>query len=403
VTITKGVILAAGEGKRMSPLTEIRPKVMLPIANKPIIEHLLTEMIKAGIRDFVFIVGYHDERIREYFSDGSQWGVQIQYSYQRKQQGTADALRIAKQYFDNDFLAVNGDVIIDSLDIQQIMAQPGNVMSVIDLPDITELGVIEGLEGRVLRVHEKVENPPTHLANAGLYRFTPDIFEAIEKTEKSIRGEYELTDSIQILINEGKPVNYQVIGFWPAIEHPWDLLVVNERLLNSLEPMSYAELEPHTTIKGSVSIGKGTIIRSGSYIIGPVIIGQNCDIGPNCVIRAGTSIGNNCNIGSSIEIQNSIIMSDTDISHLSFIDTSVIGEKCSLGAGTKISNLRISTHNVFIKGIDTHFRTLGAIIGDEVQTGINSSISAGTLVGNNTHIGPEALVQGVIAPGSTIL
>jgi UDP-N-acetylglucosamine diphosphorylase/glucosamine-1-phosphate N-acetyltransferase len=403
LSITKAIILAAGEGQRMSPLTETRPKVMLPIANKPILEHLLIEMKKAGIREFVFVVGYHDERIRSYFGDGADWDVHIQYCNQRKQEGTADALKTAQRFFDDSFLVANGDIIIDSRDIQLVMSQTGNVMSVIELRDIAGLGVIEGLAGQVLKVHEKVEHPPSHLANAGLYLFTPEINSALEKTEKSRRGEYEITDSLQILIDSGIHVAYQVIGFWPHMGYPWDLLQVNARFLASMEPSCHAEIEAKTTLKGAVSIGKGTLIRSGSYIVGPVVIGQNCDIGPNCFIRAATSIGDNCHIGSSVEVKNCIIMSGTKIPHLNYIGDSIIGENCNLGAGTKIANLKLDKHNIDIDGIDTHMRTLGAIIGDNVQTGINSSINAGTLIGNNTFIGPGAFARGVISPGSKIL
>ncbi len=130
MSITKAVILAAGEGNRMRPLTYTRPKVMLPIANKPILEHLLIEMKQAGIQDFIFIVGYHDEQIRNYFGNGSQWDVNIQYSNQRKQLGTADALRMVESFIGESFLMANGDIIINRREIQRLTAQSGNAMSV---------------------------------------------------------------------------------------------------------------------------------------------------------------------------------------------------------------------------------------------------------------------------------
>ncbi|HEX7475963.1 MAG TPA: bifunctional sugar-1-phosphate nucleotidylyltransferase/acetyltransferase [Dehalococcoidales bacterium] len=402
MNITKAVILAAGEGNRMRPLTYTRPKVMLPIANKPILEHLMIEMKKAGVREFVFIVGYHDDQIRNYFSDGGPWDVQIQYCDQRRQQGTADALKMAKGLFDERFLVANGDVIINCQDIQLVMSHPGNVISAIELPGVAGLGVIESREGQVLKIHEKLDNPPSHLVNAGLYVLTPDIFDAIEKTEKSPRGEYDITDSIQIMIDGGNPMVYQEIGFWPFLDYPWDLLNVNERFLARMDPHRYVEIEDNATLKGAVSIGKGTVVRSGSYIIGPVIIGQNCDIGPNCFIRSTSAIGNNCHIGAAVEIENSIIMSGTKIPHLSYVGDSVIGENCNLGAGTKIANLILDKGNIIVNDVDTHRRKLGAIIGDNVQTGINSSVNVGALVGNGAFVGPGAFAQGTISPGSKI-
>jgi UDP-N-acetylglucosamine diphosphorylase/glucosamine-1-phosphate N-acetyltransferase len=402
MNITKAVVLAAGEGSRMRPLTYTRPKVMLPIANKPILEYLITEMRQAGISEFVFIVGYHDEQIRDYFGNGAGWGVDIQYFNQRAQKGTADALRQVQGFVKDSFIMINGDVIINRQDIQRLYQQDGSVMSVIELPDVTGMGVIEVEQGKVTRIYEKSANPPTNMANAGLYLFTPDIFEAIEKTGKSPRDEYEITDSIQVLIDDSKIVSYLVINEWMDLTYPWHLLLANEKQLASLEPRCTGEIEPNVVMKGAVSIGQGTVVRSGSYIVGPVIIGQNCEIGPNCYIRPSTAIGNNCHIGAAVEVKNSIIMSGSKIPHFNYVGDSVIGEHCNLGAGTKIANLKLDKSNIKVNEIDTKRRKLGAIIGDGVQTGINSSINVGTLIGNNSFIGPGALAHGVIAPGSRI-
>ena len=153
-------------------------------------------------------------------------------------------------------------------------------------------------------------------------------------------------------------------------------------------------------MKGLVSIGENTVVRSGSYIVGPTIIGRNCDIGPNCYIRASTSIGDDCHIGTAVEVKNSIIMKGTKIPHHNYVGDSVIGEECNLGAGTKIANLKIDKGNIVVTGIDTKRRKLGAIIGDRVQTGINTSINVGCIIGNDVRIGPGALAHGVISPHS---
>jgi UDP-N-acetylglucosamine diphosphorylase/glucosamine-1-phosphate N-acetyltransferase len=400
--ITTAVILAAGEGSRMRPLTYTRPKVMVPIANKPILEYLLVELRSAGIKEFIFVVGYHDEQIRDYFENGAAWDVEIQYFNQRAQKGTADALRQVQDSLKDRFVVVNGDVIVSQHDVQRMVQRDGNVMSVIELQDVTGMGVIEVNRGKVTRIYEKSSNPPTKMANAGLYLFTPEIFEAIEKTEMSPRGEYEITDSIQILIDNLKTVSYQVINEWLDLSYPWQLLTANEQRLAHQEPKCSGEIEPNVVIKGAVSIGQGTVVRSGSYIVGPVIIGPNCDIGPNCYIRPSTSIAGNCHIGAAVEVKNSIIMSGSKIPHFNYVGDSVIGENCNLGAGTKIANLKLNQSNIKINEIDTKRRKLGAIIGDHVETGINSSINVGTMIGNNTFIGPGALAHGIIAPNSRV-
>lgn len=398
----KAVILAAGEGSRMRPLTYTRPKVMLPVANKPILEHLLIEAVEAGIKEFFFIVGYHDEQVRDYFGNGGRWGVNIEYCTQRKQLGTADALKVVEELVDGNFLMINGDIIVDHADIVKIARKKNNTMSVVEVEDTTDLGLVEVKEDRVIHIHEKVEMPPSNLANAGLYLFTPGIFDAVSRTPKSSRGEHEITASLQLLIDGGQPVSCQKIDYWLDLSYPWDLLSANEALLSKVEAQNLGEVEGNVAIRGTVSIDKGTVVRSGSYIIGPVIIGQDCEIGPNCYIRPHTSIGDGCHIGAASEVKNSIIMKGSKIPHQNYVGDSVIGEGCNLGAGTKIANLRLDKKEVIVARVNTRMRKLGAIIGDGVETGINASINVGSMIGNNTRIGPGAVAHGIISPKSRI-
>jgi bifunctional UDP-N-acetylglucosamine pyrophosphorylase/glucosamine-1-phosphate N-acetyltransferase len=146
---------------------------------------------------------------------------------------------------------------------------------------------------------------------------------------------------------------------------------------------------------------------SGSYIEGPAIIGDDCKIGPNCYIRPYTSIGSGCHIGNACEIKNSIIMDDSNVPHNSYVGDSVIGQNCNLGAGSKVANLRLDKKNIKVvlngKKIDTKRRKLGVIIGDNVQTGINSMMNVGTMIGNDVFIGPGTVVSGEIKPNTKIL
>jgi len=398
----KAVILAAGEGSRMRPLTYTRPKVMLPVANKPIVEHLLVEAREAGVGEFIFIVGYHDEQVRNYFGSGDKWGISIDYCTQRKQLGTADALKMVEALVDGNFIMMNGDIIVDKKDIKSLTNGKYVTMSLAEVGDTEDLGLIELKGDKVARIYEKVGEPPSHLANAGLYLFTPDIFAAISQTSTSPRGEYEITDSLQLLIDQGHHVAYQKIDYWLDPSYPWDLLTANESLLARIEPQNLDEVEENVAIKGTVCIGKGTVVRSGSYIIGPVMIGQDCDIGPNCYIRPHTSIGDGCHIGGAVEVKNSIIMSGTDFPHHNYVGDSIIGEGCNFGAGTKIANLRLDEQAIWVAGKNTRRRKLGTIVGDEVKTGINACINVGSTIGNNTHIGPGAVASGNISPNSKI-
>jgi UDP-N-acetylglucosamine diphosphorylase/glucosamine-1-phosphate N-acetyltransferase len=399
----KAVILAAGEGHRMRPLTANRPKVMLPIASRPILEHLLIEVKEAGIGEFIFVVGYCDKQVRSYFGDGGKWGVKIAYSEQRKQLGTADAIRVAAGVTEGNFLVINGDIIVNRADIKRLMKSTHNTMSVTEVKDPRGLGIVELSKDRVINIHEKSKNPPTLMANTGMYLFTPEIFDAIAKTEKSPRGEYEITDSLQIITGQKEGLRFVEIKSWLDLSYPWDLLRINEVMMAGLESENLGEVEANVTLKNAVVIGKNTVVRSGAYIVGPVIIGEGCEIGPNCFIRPSTTIGNNCHVGAAVEVKNSIIMNGSKVPHLNYVGDSVIGEGCNLGAGTKIANLRLDKQNIRVGGIDTNRRKLGAIIGDNVETGINASINVGSVIGNNTFIGPGAVASGTIFPDSKIL
>lgn len=399
----KAVILAAGEGNRMRPLTYTKPKVMLPLANKPILEHLVIEMKKAGVKDFTIVVGYHAETIRQHFGDGAKWGVSIDYVTQRKQLGTAHAVKMVEGLVKDKFLLANGDVLLKADDIAKILAKDTTTLSLIEAKDTKDLGVVEVTGNKIKAIHEKVEKPPGNLVNAGVYLLTSEIFPAIAKTEKSPRGEYELTDSLQILLGEKHDISWIRIDHWLNLSYPWDLLTANESLMMEIEQQNLGAIEENAVLKGLVSIGKGTVVRAGSYIQGPVIIGENCDVGPNCFIRPGTAIGDNCHIGSAVEIKNSIVMRGSKVPHHNYIGDSIIGEGCNLGAGTKIANLRLDKKDISVGIVETGRRKFGAILGDEVQTGINTSINVGSLIGDHTCIGPGAIVSGVVLPGSTIL
>jgi bifunctional UDP-N-acetylglucosamine pyrophosphorylase/glucosamine-1-phosphate N-acetyltransferase len=328
--------------------------------------------------------------------------VSIDYATQRKQLGTAHAVKMVEGFIKGKFLLANGDVLLKAEDIEKILAKVDIALSLIEAKDTKDLGVVEVAGNKVKAIHEKVANPPSNLVNAGVYLLTAEIFPAIARTEKSPRGEYELTDSLQILLAQGYPMSWVKIDQWLNLSYPWDLLTANESLMAGMEEQRLGIVEENAILKGRVSIGKGTTVRANSYIQGPVVIGENCDIGPNCFIRPSTAIGDNCHIGGAVEVKNSIVMQGSKIPHHNYIGDSIIGEDCNLGAGTKIANLRLDKKDITAGLVDTGRRKFGAIIGDSVQTGINASINVGSLIGDHAFIGPGAMVSGVVLPGSQI-
>ncbi len=400
----QAVILAAGEGTRMRPLTYTKPKVMLPVANKPILQHVVENLAKAGIDEVVLVVGYREETVRRYFGD-EFGGVRVRYVRQSRQLGTAHALLSAKHLLDERFMMLNGDAIVFESDLKRLVNEE-NAIAVREVPNPRDFGVVELEDGLVRQIIEKPEKPPSNLINAGIYVFTREIVDHLKKTPLSVRGEYEITDSITMAIADGMRFRAVRIDEWIDVGYPWDLLKANEALLSGIERDIRGEVEDGAVVKGNVVVGEGTVIMAGSYIVGPVVIGKNCRIGPNCYIRPYTSIGDNCHVGNAVEVKNSIIMSNTNIPHLNYIGDSVIGENCNLGAGTKIANLRLDEGEIVVnvkgKAIGTGRKKFGAAIGDNVKTGINASINVGSLIGNNVFIGPGAVVDGFVEPNSKV-
>ena len=400
----KCVVLAAGEGKRMHPLTFTRPKVMLPIANKPILEWNFLNAIDAGLTEFVFVIGYKPEMVRNYFGNGTNWNASIEYVNQGKALGTAHALGTVENFVD-DFIVLCGDTIFGKEDFQNI-AKNKMSMGLVEVENAKEYGIVKLEEKRIVQIYEKMRNPISNVINAGIYHFDSNIFGYIHKTGKSPRGEYEITDSINLLIKE-ESMEGIFLKEWRDVVYPWHLLDANEEILKKSEGGIEGDISENATLTETVIVGKNSKILPGSHIEGPVVIGSDCKIGPNCCIRPYTSIGNSCHVGNACEIKNSIIMDTSNVPHQNYVGDSVIGQNCNLGAGTKIANLRLDKKNINTilngKKLDTNRRKLGAIMGDDVQTGINSAVDVGTIIGNKVFIGPGAMAKGEIKPYTKML
>ncbi|MFX0035787.1 MAG: bifunctional sugar-1-phosphate nucleotidylyltransferase/acetyltransferase [Candidatus Hermodarchaeota archaeon] len=404
----KAVILAAGKGKRLMPITSSRPKPMIPLANKPMLEYTILGLKNSGINEILLIVGYKEEVIREYFGNGQdKFNININYITQEKQLGTGNAVSFAKDFVNNEpFLLMYGDLMIDPKIFKEVLEKFNNakiegLISLLEVNNPQEFGVISlNSDGYVERITEKPipELNLGNLVNAGIYIFDPLIFKAIERTKKSIRGEYEFTDSMQILIDElgGNILGYIIKDyFWSDIGLPWQLFDANSFVLDRIERKILGKIEENVHIFGNVYIGKNANVKSGSYIQGPCYIGENTLIGPNAFLRPYTSVGDNCHIGIS-EVKNSLIFSKSNVPHFNYVGDSIVCENVNLGAGSKTSNLRFDNKSVKVtiegKLIDSGRRKLGAFIGPNVQTGINASVMCGKKIGENSVIGAHTLV-----------
>lgn len=405
----KAVILAAGKGKRLRPISSSRPKPMIPLAGKPLLEHTILGLKNAGIDHVLIITGYKEEAIKDYFKDGIDTiGIKISYITQTEHLGTAHATNYAKNFVKNDnFLLMYGDLLAEEEVFKDAIGlfnkhDLDGVISLITVENPQDFGIIT-LDSQ-LNVKNITEKPkPTmnlgNLANAGIYVFKSNIFTAIEKTKKSIRGELEFTDSMQILINDlnGKIKGYIINNlFWSDIGLPWQLLDANKYLLDQLKPSIEGTVENNVSISGAIHIGKNSIVKAGTTIMGPCYIGENTLVGPNAFIRPYSFISNNCHIGMS-EIKNSLIFAKTKIPHFNYVGDSIICENVNLGAGTKVSNLRYDNKTIKMsingKVINSKRRKLGVVIGANSQTGINVSIMCGKKIGENSIIGAHTLIN----------
>ncbi len=406
----KAVILAAGEGTRMRPLTANLPKPLLPVAGKPFLRHTLDAVRAAGIQDVTLLIGWQGHRIRESFGRGEDLGLSLSYEEQSERLGTAHAIGQLRRHVHGPFLSVNGDVVVSGAALKDLLRAHekvhGTIMGLAEVPDPRPFGVVEMDGDRVTSIEEKPRSPTSHLINAGIYVFDPDIFALIDATPKSPRGEYEITDTIRMLLAKQDVHGLRLPGEWLDVGRPWDLLRANAALLAPLKGGVRGTVDAGASLVGEVLVEEGAHIRPGSHIEGPAIIGPGAEVGPNCYIRPSTSIGPKAKVGNACEVKNSIVMAETHVPHQNYVGDSILGERCNLGAGTKVANLRLDEANVRVmwRGleVDTGLRKLGVIMGDDVKVGINASIDAGTIVGEGTFIGPGAAVRGNIAPRSRI-
>lgn len=392
---------------------------MIPVAGRPLLEHSILELKDAGITDILLVVGYKKDVLKEYFQDGAKWSVKIDYVDQdfSKGKGTAIAAGLARTFVGKDpFFLIYGDLQYDSMTIKEIIKEFNKqdvdaILTLLEVEDPSMYGVVElDKNNFATRIVEKPKpgQSPSKLTNAGIYIFKPIIFDAIDRTGLSPRGEYELTDSIQILINDKKKVKGFDIkdSWWRDIGRAFDLLDANAHYFTKIKKMVKGTVESNVTIKGEVYIGENTLVRSGTYIEGPVYIGDGCEIGPNAYLRPNTFISDRCRVGNACEVKASIIMAGTKISHLSYVGDSVIGENVNFGAATIAANLRLDHKDVSFKEngllISTGLRKLGVICGDNVNVGCNTNLEPGVRIGANSIIGPNVTVSDDIEPNTLV-
>ncbi len=388
----KAVILAAGKGERLEPITHTRPKPFIPLLGSTLIEHTI-EVLRKYVDDIYIVISKEVESEYTNFYNRLK-GVKI--VYQGKESGTAAALASVGKISD-DFLLVYGDIYFYEEAIRSLLNSSGNTIVGVKVDNPTEYGVILLKNSFLEKIIEKPTEPISYLINSGIYKFNPDIFTYIDKISLSSRGEYELTDAINLMAKNEKINVIKYEGIWIDVGRPWQVIDVNKMALDITESKNLGEIDNNVKIIGKVIIEEGAKVFHGSYIQGPVYIGKDCIIGPNSYLRPYTILVGDNKVGASVEIKESVIMENSKIPHLSYVGDSIIGENVNLGAGTLIANLRFDEQDVKIniKGnrVSSGRKKLGVIMGGYVKTGINVSILPGIKIGAYATIYPGSVVN----------
>jgi len=377
----KAIILAAGEGKRLRPFTETIPKVMLPVANKPVIEYVVDAVKNSGISEIIIVVGYKKEVIMEYFKNNK---ANITYVTQDKQLGTAHALLQVKNHIKESFIVLSGDNIIDQSSILKLIKDESKYSILIkEHPHPSKYGVVFVEKGKLKEIVEKPLEELGKFISTGIYKLPKSVFKEIEELDS--QGIYDLSSVIQSIVNDGEEVNTIIADLWMDIVYPWDIIFLNETMIHSASLTVSGVIEKGVTMKGDVSVGKDTTIYSGCYIVGPVIVGEGCEIGPNACIFPSTTIGNNSVIHPFSQVRNSVIMDDVHIGSNSFVKNSIIGRGSTIE--NNFSNID-GTSTIEIEGEFKKLEKIGAMIGEDCKIGSNVVIGPGKIIGRKCEIAP---------------
>jgi glucose-1-phosphate thymidylyltransferase len=354
----KGVILHGGYGTKLRPLTHTGPKQLIPVANKPISQYVLEDLRNSGIQEIAIVLGgIHPERVKEHYGNGQKLGVKIQYMHQDEPKGIAHAVSLCEEYVNNEsFIVYLGDNLIKG-GIKHFVRKfedstCDTMILLCEVKKPQQFGVAKfDQNGKLVQLIEKPKEPPSNYALTGIYFFKPVIFEMIKQLKPSWRGELEITEAIQLLLENGYIVGYEVVqDWWKDTGSPEDILEANRLVLDELKPEIKGKIKNDSSIQGRVSIGKNTIIKENALIRGPAIIGENTTIEPNVYIGPYTSIGNNCAIKRG-EIENSVIMDNCTVNINDRITDSLIAPYSQI-----ISNNNTPHGKKFIIGERTYIQ-----------------------------------------------
>jgi len=396
----QAVILAAGEGKRLRPFTASRPKAMLSIADKPILQYIIKALAENGIRNIVLVVGYMKEQIFDYIGSGERFNVEISYVEQENQLGTASALLQAKSMADDEFMILPGDKLIEAETISKFVPikPPAMLVKQMENPPRSSVVMVDkGVVKEAMRHERRAigynQEPGIFMVNTGIYAFSREIFDFIE-------DEQILPAVLSNMINKGKEINaLETKGTWLDVTYPWDIISLNASVLRNIRESISCTIENNVAIRGNVLLGENTVIMANSCIMGPVVIGRGCEIGPNVCILPSTSIGDNVCVLPFTEIRNSVIGNDVSIGSGSIVQDSVIDRGCII----KGHFAAISDEAEIKIGNEYHKVNTGAMLGEGCKLGSHVVARPGVIVGKNTQVQSMNTISGQLPDKSLVV
>ncbi|MFW9789468.1 MAG: bifunctional sugar-1-phosphate nucleotidylyltransferase/acetyltransferase [Candidatus Thorarchaeota archaeon] len=412
----KALVLTAGEGQRLRPLTTNRSKSMLMIAGRPVLQYIIDSLIENEIRDIVIVVGHGREELIDHFQMGGDQGVRIRYMIQHKQEGAEHAILTAKEELEGEdrFLLVNGDVLVEPEMVRRTLANHQTLgsdvtMLVTLVSNPEQFGTVKiGPNGVVEKLVEK-GGPDRYVSNyavAGVSVFSTKVLPLLEK-----HGAMEL--AFEEFIQNGGQVSATVWEKeWAEFTWPWDILnanrIVMDRLLKGKGSFiaESAELHPSVVIEGSVYIDEGSIIRPNTTLRGPIFIGKNVYVGNNSLIRDYSTLCDGVRIGYAVEMRNSMVFERVNVGRMTYLADSIIGADTCIEAGAQLWNWRPGSEPLYLKQekeeVQIPLRKFGAIVGDNVIIGVNASIYPATRIGEDSMISAGCVVQEDIPPQSLV-
>ncbi|MFW6437287.1 MAG: glucose-1-phosphate thymidylyltransferase [Halococcoides sp.] len=333
----KGVVLSGGTGTRLRPITHTGPKQLVPVANKPVLEYAIEDLADAGITEIGVILGNKGrDAIQGLLGDGSKYGVEITYIVQGEPLGLAHAAGCARDFVgDDDFVMYLGDNILKSGVTDLIESfEAGDYGAGIALQEVErpeQFGIADVDDaGHVTRLIEKPDDPPTNLALIGMYVFSPAVFDVIEALDPSWRGELEITDAIQDLLEAGHAIDSHVVtGWWKDTGKPEDILEANRLVLEDRELRFEGSAAEGAEISGRIECASSATIDADAVVRGPASIGPDVTVGPGTYVGPYTSIGEDSTL-EDVHIENSVVIGESTITADGRIVDSVLGRNADV-------------------------------------------------------------------------